>query len=484
MQSVEKDTLVDGVDDRPYTDDEIRKQVKFMLLAMQGSWTTQHHYSWKVQNSMYDEDCKGRVYMWRPNADDTRRLMCRSETLTNRTMFLIGRMALDAEHCFVWQLHRRMSTIFPAMRFHGCINDCLFVTGVPHEQIEYALEHDCKPDEPIPAQKSYLPLLAGRLSALQSQGRRLTAAPKLEWSHRWNRPRPSAWRARNARTRVDRGDDDDDVAFGYWSTNGPFKSEGWWKLMNEPEEIGRGPDDTFQNEVADAIVKNRGGYVDGRGGTGKSYLIKLLVEKFEADGFVDMVPNKKGEFVKKSRVHCVAFTHVASQNIEGQTLLHELHRHARSKRLVIIVDEAGLVPLSMWSLSAEPEIHGQYRRRSRRFRRTTARYPGSALGREMRDFPKSGFMHDLCDGLYVQLQRYQARRRLRSLLLRGLDLPEARHRTRRRSGDGPRAISGTRRALLRHDSVPHASMSNRRQRRGEQGAGSLQRGARARRERE
>ena len=155
MQSIQKESPVYGVDDRSYTEDEVKKQVKFMLLAMQGSWTQQHHYCWKVQNSMYDEDCEGRVYMWRPSPDNTRRLMSRSETLTNRTMFLIGRMALDAEHCFLWQLHKRMSTIFPPMRFHGCINDCLFVTGVEHEQIEYALEHDCKPDEAVPAEKAY-----------------------------------------------------------------------------------------------------------------------------------------------------------------------------------------------------------------------------------------------------------------------------------------------------------------------------------------
>ena len=98
MQSVEKESPVYGVDDRPYREDEVKKQVKLMLLSMQGSWTTQHHYTWKVQNSMYDEDCRGRVYMWRPKADNTRRLMCRSDTLTNGTMFLIGRMALDAEH--------------------------------------------------------------------------------------------------------------------------------------------------------------------------------------------------------------------------------------------------------------------------------------------------------------------------------------------------------------------------------------------------
>ena len=103
----------------------------------------------------------------------------------------------------------------------------------------------------------------------------LMAAPKVEWSHRYNRPRQSAWRAQNAEL-VDAFDDD--VAFGYWSTNAPYKSGGTdWRLMNEPEEIGRGPDDTFQEEVADAIVQYRGGYVDGRVGVGKSYLIKLLV---------------------------------------------------------------------------------------------------------------------------------------------------------------------------------------------------------------
>ena len=71
MQSIDKESLFNGVDDRPFTDDEIRKKVKIRLLSMQGSWTTQHHFSWKVQNSMSDEDCKGRVYMWRPNPDGT-----------------------------------------------------------------------------------------------------------------------------------------------------------------------------------------------------------------------------------------------------------------------------------------------------------------------------------------------------------------------------------------------------------------------------
>ena len=167
------------------------------------------------------------------------------------------------------------------------------------------------------------------------------------------------------------------------------------------------PDDTFQNDVADAIVKNRGGYVDGRGGTGKSYLIKLLVEKFEAAGFVDIVKDKKGELIKKSRVHCVAFTHVASQNIEGQTLLHELHRHARSKRLVIIVDEAGLVPLSMWSLLLNLKFTGNIVVALGDFGGQLLAIQDQTLGEKMRDFPVSNFMYDLCNGLYVELRRYR-----------------------------------------------------------------------------
>ena len=153
-------------------------------------------------------------------------------------------------------------------------------------------------------------------------------------------------------------------------------------------------------------MQNRGGYVDGRGGTGKSFLIKLLVEKFEADGFFDMVKDKKGEFVKKSRVHCVAFTHVASQNIEGNTILHKLHLHARSKRLVIIVDEAGLVPLSMWSLLLRLKFTGNIVVALGNFGGQLLAIQDEHMGERLRDFPMSGFMHDICNGLYVHLQSY------------------------------------------------------------------------------
>ena len=98
---------------------------------------------------------------------------------------------------------------------------------------------------------------------------------------------------------------------------------------------------------------------------------------------------------------------MASQNIEGNTLLHELHRHARSRRLVVIVDKAGLVPLSMWSLLLNLKFTGNIVIALGDFGGQLLSIADQHLGEKLRDFPMSDFMHDLCNGLYVQLQRYR-----------------------------------------------------------------------------
>ena len=103
------------------------------------------------------------------------------------------------------------------------------------------------------------------------------------------------------------------------------------------------------------IVQNRSGYVSGQGATGKSTVIKGdteikgLVRAFKDAGYTHT--DKKGEV--HSRVFCLGFTHVAAQNLEvGHMILHFLHRHANSKRIVVICDEAGLVPENCWTLLA------------------------------------------------------------------------------------------------------------------------------------
>ena len=81
---------LEAEEERAYTDEEIRSEYKGLILAMQGSWTSQHTYSWDVCNAKYEEDARAPVHMWRPNDDGTRRLMMRSEVLGNKTMFPLG----------------------------------------------------------------------------------------------------------------------------------------------------------------------------------------------------------------------------------------------------------------------------------------------------------------------------------------------------------------------------------------------------------
>ena len=87
-----------------------------------------------------------------------------------------------------------------------------------------------------------------------------------------------------------------------------------WRVLTEDAGPGVGPDDDYQARMACEIAENGGGVVIGRGGSGKSYLLKKhLREEFVKRGF------------EESRIHVIAFTHVAAQNCEGETILHELH---------------------------------------------------------------------------------------------------------------------------------------------------------------
>ena len=132
-------------------------------------------------------------------------------------------------------------------------------------------------------------------------------------------------------------------SFGHWFANGGFVLDKEWFDITEPEAIGRTPDDKFQADVAELLAKKRRGLVLGRGGVGKSHLIKLLRPKLEGMGY---------------KVMCIAFTHVAVANLNGAecpayTILYMLHRFVGSKRkqkkFAIAVDECSMVPLSMWS---------------------------------------------------------------------------------------------------------------------------------------
>ena len=179
--------------------------------------------------------------------------------------------------------------------------------------------------------------------------------------------------------------------FGAWS-DGRFKFRRKWQVISEEPGLGRGPNDTFQEETARHIVENRGGYVAGRGGTGKSYMLKILKRLFQEAGFI---------------VDIVSTTHVQAANIDGGTIRHFLHANARSKRHVIIVDESSMVSLRLWAALAMMQFTGSY---FVVLGDIAGQLPPIQDGHRLeywRHIEVSGFMHGLCRGLRVELNKFR-----------------------------------------------------------------------------
>ena len=84
-----------------HIDDAKDKWMKEAILSMQGSWLSQHRYSYDIIDSTHSEDVKNKIYSLRTLKDGTTRFASRTELLTNRTMYLIGLQALNTEHSFM-----------------------------------------------------------------------------------------------------------------------------------------------------------------------------------------------------------------------------------------------------------------------------------------------------------------------------------------------------------------------------------------------
>jgi hypothetical protein len=183
------------------------------------------------------------------------------------------------------------------------------------------------------------------------------------------------------------------AALGAWLEEPHFLYDRVWTLMAEEPGIGRGPDDTFQEEAAERIAENGfQAYVDGRGGTGKSRLLQMVKKKAEEAGWT---------------VDVLAFTHVQAANVNGATILHHLHAKAHSKKHVIIIDESSMVSLRLWAALANFKFTGS---RFVVFGDVPGQIPPIA-DRHREDLwatiDQSRFMHELCGGLRVELHKYR-----------------------------------------------------------------------------
>jgi hypothetical protein len=97
-----------GEETRPYKDKEIQTFAKNMILSMQGSWLSRRPRRWFVSESKCADDAGGPVHEYRALSEGVVQWMTHRETLSNRTMYLIGLIALNKEHLLMSQMYCRI----------------------------------------------------------------------------------------------------------------------------------------------------------------------------------------------------------------------------------------------------------------------------------------------------------------------------------------------------------------------------------------
>ena len=182
------------------------------------------------------------------------------------------------------------------------------------------------------------------------------------------------------------------ASFGTWSVEQRFAYRRTWKTVAEQPGLGRFEGDDFQDYAAQALVANGGGVCVGQGGSGKSEILKRVKALLLEAGW---------------DVHVVAFTHVASANCGGDTILRELHGKINSRRCAILVDEISMVSIKLWSALANMQMtgnhfwlfgdcEGQFLPIQDQHRTTL-----------LEGLDRCDFIHDLTNGLRVEVKKYR-----------------------------------------------------------------------------
>ncbi len=135
------------------------------------------------------------------------------------------------------------------------------------------------------------------------------------------------------------------ASFGTWSVEQRFAYRRTWRVVAEQPGLGRFEGDDFQDHAAREMCLNGGGLCQGQGGSGKSYILGKVKALLLEAGW---------------DVHVVAFTHVASANCGGDTILRELHGKINSRRCAILVDEISTVSIKLWSALANMQMTGNH----------------------------------------------------------------------------------------------------------------------------
>jgi len=353
---------------RPYA----AKLAKLCLLSMLGRWNVKIRRRWQCCETTSRDDAPLVVHADRLLPSGLTKYMTRHETLHNSTMVLFSLVALNQEQLECCRGIRMARAI--GLVIHGTVVDSVLVSGSMAQM------------QLLQAETERL-LRRDGSAILQVKGSR--KAPMDPFRERTVVPTVSPWRAFSTCKGVRRGGEN----FGRWYHDPKFAYEREWSVMTEEEGVGACDEsDTFQAHAAERIVENMGGWVEGRGGCGKSRIIELLAEKFAAAGHM---------------VDILCPTHAQSaQFTDGNTILSHLHRFSRSKERVLIIDELSMISLCLFGHLANGLVIG------RSFCVVGDPYQIAPIGSDIERWQKllrSDFLHDLCNGLVVTLRKFRRR---------------------------------------------------------------------------
>jgi hypothetical protein len=383
------------------------KFIKEAILAMQGSWLTQHKYAYDITESTHSSDVSKKIHSFQTLSskmtqeeyeasiihgtcnqrieNGVTRFASRTEILTNRTMYLIGLQALNTEHKYMGWAVYQTRTLPAQIQIKGAIVDCLL------------LKCKSKADEEIVKQffASWTPegVPFARVKSVKDSTHIKLKEHEVQKRH-------SSWVPYYCQQDNEDEDKEDEQqqrfdsdTYGNWYFTARFKYERVWREIVEEPGIGTcDENDTWQEQVANEIVKNRGAIVTGCGGCGKSKILELVKKKFEDFGY---------------KVEPCAFTHVASANVDGDTILRQLHSNSQAKRRVFLVDEGSMVSIRLWAALQTLQFTGNVFVVFGDWAGQLPPIPDRESLEIWRTLPRSDFMHQLVNGLSIQINKYR-----------------------------------------------------------------------------
>jgi hypothetical protein len=277
-----------------------------------------------AERSTSSDDARGAVEKTRELDDGSMLLFGSTEQLDNRTMYLVGLQALHHEHVILAKLTRFLAPRRPL----ACRVDCVYYDSKSFRRGEA--------ERPITELRNPDGSRIWRMDKADAA----PAAQEMPFRLKGVVPQRSRWRCHLAQVHLVEEEDPriPIIVIGAWSTERRFVHPRAWLIKREALGLVCGPDDHFQDEAVDALLRRRGGIVIGRGSTGKSEVLRRLVARLKE---------------RDVEAHVVTFTHVAAQNAEGGTILHELYANKRQKQTAICIDEASMVSMKMWAQLAK-----------------------------------------------------------------------------------------------------------------------------------